>query len=90
MEQNNRISLSENNSTDNKLCMEWIHDCFEPETKHRLHGKYRMLIVDGHASYVSTEFIRFALEHKIVCLYLPAHSTYLLQPLDVGVFGPLK
>lgn len=49
-----------------------------------------MLIVNGHASHVSTEFIRFAREHKIVCLCLPAHSTHLLQPLDVGVFGPLK
>ena len=25
-----------------------------------------------------------------MCLCLPAHSTHLLQPLDVGVFGPLK
>ena len=37
--------------------MEWMRDCFEPETKHCLRGDYRMLIVDGHASYVSTEFI---------------------------------
>ncbi len=49
-----------------------------------------MLIVDGHSSHVSTEFIRFAQEHQIVCLCLPAHYTHLLQPLDVGVFGPLK
>ena len=90
MEWNSRISLSENGWTDNKLCMEWMRDCFHPETKDRLRGDYRMLIVDGHASHVSTEFIRFAREHKIVCLCLPAHSTHLLQPLDVGVFGPLK
>ena len=70
--------------------MEWMRDCFEPETKHRLRGDYRMLIVDGHASHVLTEFIQFAREHKIVCLCLPAHSTHLLQPLDIGVFGPLK
>ena len=49
-----------------------------------------MLIVDGHLSHVSTKFFQFVREHKIVCLYLPAHSTHLLQPLDVGVFGPLK
>ena len=40
-----------------------------------------MLIVDGHVSHVSTEFIQFC---------LPAHSTHLLQPLDIGVFGPLQ
>lgn len=49
-----------------------------------------MLIVDGHASHVTNEFIKFTREHKIVCLCLPAHSRHLLQPLDVGVFGPLK
>ena len=90
IEQDARISLSKNGWTDNKLCMEWIRNCFEPETRSYLRGEYRMLIVDGHASHVSTEFIRFAQEHKIVCLCLPAHSTHLLQPLDVGVFGPLK
>ena len=56
-EQNSHISPSENGWTDNRLCMKWMHDCFEPETKHYLRGDYRMLIVDRHASHVSTEFI---------------------------------
>ena len=49
-----------------------------------------MLIVDGHASHMTNEFIKFTQKHKIVCLCLPAHSRHLLQPLDVGVFGSLK
>ncbi len=28
--------------------------------------------------------------YKIICLCLPPHSTHLLQPLNVSVFGPLK
>ena len=70
--------------------MEWIYDCFEPETKHGLRVDYRMLIIDKYAFYLSTKFIQFAHEHKIVCLCLPTHSTHLLQSLDVGIFGPLK
>ncbi len=70
--------------------MEWIRNCFESETRSYLHGEYRMLIVDGHASHESTEFIQFAQEYKIVCLCLPAHSTHVLQPLNVGIFGSLK
>ena len=70
--------------------MEWMSDRFEPGTRSYLCGEYQMLIIDGHASHVSTEFIRFAREHKIVCLCWPAHSTHLLQPLDVRVFGSLK
>ena len=67
-----------------------MRDCFEPETRSYLRSEYRMLIIDGHVFHVSTEFIRFAQEHKIVCLCLPAHFTHLLQPLDIGVFGFLK
>ncbi len=84
------ISLGENGWTDNKLCMEWIRNCFEPKTRSYLYGEYRILIVDGHSSNVSTEFIQFAQEHKIMCLCLPAHSIHFLQPLDAGVFYPLK
>lgn len=37
-----------------------MRDSFEPEIKHCLRGDYQMLIVNGHASHVSTKFIRFA------------------------------
>ncbi len=67
-----------------------MHDCFEPEIRSYLCGEYQILIVDGHASHLSTEFIRFTQEHKIVCLCLPAHSTHLLKPPDVGVISLLK
>ena len=36
------------------------------------------------------EFLAYCLENKIVCLYMLPHSSHLLQPLDVGCFGPLK
>jgi hypothetical protein len=29
-------------------------------------------------------------EHNIITLCMPPHSSHLLQPLDVGCFGPLK
>ena len=35
------------------------------------------------------QFIKYCEAHKIVALCLPPHSTHRLQPLDVGVFGPL-
>ena len=90
LEPGDRISLSENGWTDNKLCIEWMEECFGPATRSNLLGQYCLLIVDGHASHVSTEFIKFTRANKIICLCLPPHSTHLLQPLDVGVFGPLK
>ena len=47
-------------------------------------------MIDGHAFHVSTEFIKFCNEQKIVPLCLPPYTTHLLQPLDVSVFGPLS
>jgi len=48
-----------------------------------------MLIVDGHASHVTTKAIKFCLAHKIVLLCLPPHTTHILQLLDVGIFAAL-
>ncbi len=42
-----------------------------------------LLIQDGHGSHISIEFAR---ENGIHILCLPAHTTHILQPLDVGVF----
>jgi hypothetical protein len=49
-----------------------------------------MLLFDGHASHISIQAIKFALEKKIILLCLPPHTTHLLQPLDVRLFGPLS
>ncbi len=46
--------------------MEWIRDCFKLATKIHLEGEYRILIVDGHASHVTNDFIKFTQEYKIV------------------------
>ena len=48
-----------------------------------------MLILDGHASHLSTTAIEFSLASNIILLCLPPHATHILQPLDVGLFAPL-
>ena len=48
-----------------------------------------MLILNGHASHISTAIIQYCLDHKIILLCLPPHTTYILQLLDVGLFAPL-
>ena len=49
-----------------------------------------MLILDGYESHHSTDFELYCKEHKIITVCMPAHSSHLLQPLDVGCFRPLK
>jgi hypothetical protein len=50
-------------------------------------GIYRLLVLDGHGSYITFEFKVLANEYKIILLYLPAHTTHRLQPLNIKIFG---
>ena len=45
-----------------------------------------VLIHDGHASHVSVELNELARANNIHLLFLPAHTSHILQPLDLGVF----
>lgn len=90
MQSGDSISLSKNGWTDNKLCLKWLKDCFKPIIRNQLRGKYRIVIVDGHTSHVSNELIKFIKAYKIRYLYLLFHVIYILQLLDVNIFGLLK
>ena len=83
------ISVSENGWTTNERGMDWIRH-FEKHTRARTVGGYRLLVLDGHESHHSDEFEEYCKENNIITLYMPPHSSHLLQPLDVGCFGPLK
>ena len=45
-----------------------------------------LLIMDGYGSHVSIDVIQLAQDNDVHLLCLPAHTTHILQPLNVGVF----
>ena len=49
-----------------------------------------LLLYDGHSSHINVPLIEWAQKHNIILFLLHAHTSHLLQPLDVGVFGPFK
>lgn len=55
-----------------------------------LSGKTILLIYEGHKSHEAIKLHETAAQHKIQLYCLPAHTSHHLQPLDVGVFGPLQ
>jgi hypothetical protein len=83
------IATTPNGWTNNEMGLEWLKH-FDQHTINRSVGTYRLLILDGHESHQSTEFRDYCKEKKIIPLYLPPHSSHLLQPLDLACFGPLK
>jgi len=84
------FTCSENGWTNNEIGLCYFQTCFDPETTLGQKGEWRILILDGHASHISTRTIEYCITKKIILLCLPAHTTHLLQPLDVGVFAPLS
>jgi hypothetical protein len=76
--------------TSNVHGLQWLRRCFEPETREKANGKTRLLICDGHDSHVTPDFIIHCMFHNIVLLILPPHTSHITQPLDVGIFSPLK
>ena len=49
-----------------------------------------MLVLDGHESHISAKFEDYCKKNCIITIYLPPHSSYLTQPLDVRCFSALK
>ena len=85
-----RISMSDNDWTNDNLGFEWLQGMFEKHTASQTAGRYRLLILDGHSSHATANFDHFCMERRIIPLYMPPHSSHLLQPLDISCFGPLK
>jgi hypothetical protein len=51
---------------------------------------HKLLLVDGHKSHINEETITWAKDHAVIIFVLPPHTSWVLQPLDVGCFGPFS
>lgn len=49
-----------------------------------------VLLMDSHGSHVGPEVIELAKKNKVYLMTFPAHTSHILQPLDVGVYKSLK
>ena len=49
-----------------------------------------MLIIDNHNSHISTKFDEYYKLNNVITINILAHSFHLLQPLNVGLYLPLK
>ena len=72
------IVISGKGWTNNRLAFEWFKRVFDSYSKKRQQGEYRLLILDGHASHITSEVIQFCINEKIILACLPAHTTHVL------------
>ena len=85
-----RIEVSDNGWTTDAISLRWLEKIFIPSTTSRRGGRYRLLVLDSHGSHLTPEFDQLCTKNDIIPLCMPAHSSHLLQPLDVGCFAVLK
>ena len=82
-------TTSENGWTSNRIALGWLQTIFLPETKPDT-DRARILLMDGHGSHMSTEFLWVCKQNRVQLVFLPPHSSHVLQPLDLSCFSPLK
>lgn len=80
------VTASPNGWSDNEKSLWWLKHIFDAQTAHL---GVRLLLVDGHESHVQWRFVQYCLEHDILLVCMPAHTSNLMQPLDRGLFSPL-
>lgn len=84
------VSSSPSGWTNNEIGLAWLKQVFDRFSKQKARRKYRLLILDGHGSHVTMDFINYCDQNKILLAILPPHSTHTLQPLDKVAFKPLS
>ena len=68
----------------------WFEKLFLPSVAHLLTTGPVVLFVDGHHSHLSLQLIKLAKSKGVHLFCLPPHVTHIMQPMDVGVYGPVK
>jgi DDE superfamily endonuclease/Tc5 transposase DNA-binding domain/helix-turn-helix, Psq domain len=84
------FTTSQNGWTSNNIGMHWLKEVFMPESAPDDPLQTRILLLDGHGSHVPTDFMYECEVNNIKLIYLPAHSSHVLQPLDLSVFSLIK
>jgi hypothetical protein len=84
------VTSSPTGWSNNDIGLAWLKQVFERETRRYASTGYRLLLLEGHASHVTMDFINYCHDKRILLAVLPPHSTHTLQPLDVGMFKPLS
>lgn len=85
-----KFTATENGWTDNLTALEWLQTVFLPGTIPEDPEAARLLILDGHKSHTTPEFMAQCFLNNVYVVYLPPHASHVLQPLDLSVFSVLK
>ncbi|KZL81598.1 transposase, partial [Colletotrichum incanum] len=84
------LGRAKTKSTTNKTAVTWLKRVFLSQTAPSQSSQARLLIPDGHGSHTTTEFMWQCYINDVYLLFLPPHTSHVLQPLDQLVFSLVK
>ena len=82
-----KYGASDNGWINTDLFESWFYELFLPNP---IKDRPLLLLLDGHSTHYQPDIINVAKEHDVIVLCLPPHTSHSTQPLDCGVFSPLK
>jgi hypothetical protein len=73
------IRMSKKGYITGEISQEWIKVNFDSQTCELANGQTCLLIVDGHISHFTQDFLEYAKTNNIEVLCLPPNTTHALQ-----------
>jgi hypothetical protein len=84
------VTSSSSGWSNEDIGVDWLENVFDRYTKAKARNSWRLLILDGHVSHLTTPFFEYCIDNRILLFIYPPHATHTLQPLDVVMFRSLS
>ena len=81
-------AVSDSGWSNSEIFQRYLEDHFSQYSIPATSYNHLLILYDGHKSHVSLSLIQWPRERNIILFVLPAHTSHILQPMDVGCFGP--
>ena len=88
--QNAFYACTESGWMEHTVFKKWFTTVFIKHINENNIQRPAVLMYDGHGSHLTYQTVISAMENHVIIIALPPHTTHALQPLDVGLFKPLK
>ncbi|MES9884149.1 MAG: hypothetical protein ABW185_25160 [Sedimenticola sp.] len=83
-------TVSDNGWSNGAIFKDYLQNHFLKFVQGRDTTQPLLVLYDGHRSHVSIDLIEWANNENIILFVLSPHTSHVLQPLDVGCFGPFQ
>ena len=83
-------TVSDSGWSNGEVFRKYLEEHFLKFIPNREPDQHILLLLDGHRSHITIGLLDWAKAYNIVLFILPAHTSHVLQPMDVGCYGPFQ